>query len=86
MKLKTIAVTYGRKMNLGDYNSVHSEITLWADLEDGDDEAEAAAALRQMARNHVMTELARVQPALAAKVQDIFMELPVTVQSQLTEE
>ena len=86
MKLKTIAATYGRKMNLGDYNSVHAQIELWADLEDGEDEATAADALRQMARNHVMTELARVQPALAAKVQDIFMGLPVTVQSQLTEE
>lgn len=83
MKLKTIAATYGRKMNLGDYNSVHSEITLWADLEEGDDEAAAANALRQMARNHVMVELARVQPALQAKVQDIYMGLPVAVQSQL---
>lgn len=83
MRLKAISVTYGRKLNLGDFNSVHSEISLWADLDDGDDEAAAAEALRQMARNQVMLELARVQPALEAKVRDIFAGLPVSVQRQI---
>lgn len=85
MKLKTISVTYERKMNLGDYNSVHAGVTLWADLEDGDDEADATEALRQMARNHVMTELARLQPALRAKVENLFMGLPVEVRANLQE-
>lgn len=86
MQLKSISVTYGRKLNLGDFNSVHSEITLWADLEQGDDEAIAAEALRQMARNQVMLELARVQPALEAKVQKVFAGLPVSVQKSITGE
>ena len=83
MKLKTISVTYGRKLNLGDYNSAHSEVSLWADLEEGDDEAVAADALRTMARHHVMAELANVEPKLKAKVQDIFMGLPVDVQEKM---
>jgi hypothetical protein len=84
MQLKSISVTYGRKLNLGDFNSVHSEITLWADLETGDDEAAATEALRQMARHQVVLELARIQPALEAKVQNIFAGLPVSVQKSIT--
>ena len=83
MKLKTIAATYGRKLNLGDYNSAHAEVTLWADLEEGDDPELAANALRQMARHHVMEEMARVQPKLAAKIENIFMGLPVSVRQDL---
>ena len=83
MKLTAISATYGRKMNLGDYNSAHAELTLWADLEEGDDPAASAEALRQMARNNVMAELARVKPELAAKVENLFMGLPVEVRSQM---
>lgn len=83
MKLKTISVTYGRKLNLGDFNSVHSEVSLWADLEDGDDEASAANALRDMARNQVMLELANLNQKLAAKVETVFAGLPLSVQKQL---
>ena len=83
MKLKTISVTYGRKLNMGDYSSATSEITLWADMEDGDDEAKAAEALRTMARNQVMLELSRIEQKLAAKVADIFAGLPVSVAKQI---
>lgn len=83
MQLKTISVTYGRKLNLGDFNSVHSEVSLWADLEDGDDEASAANALRDMARNQVMLELANLNQKLAAKVETVFAGLPLSVQKQL---
>lgn len=83
MKLKTVSVTYSRKLNLGDYNSVHSEVSLWADLEEGDDEAAAAEALRTMARNQVGLELARVEQKLAAKVEGVFAGLPLSVQKQI---
>lgn len=86
MQLKTISVTYGRKLNLGDFNSVHSEVSLWADLEEGDDEAAAAEALRAMARNQVMLELSRCDQRLQAKVTDIFAGLPISVQKQLNGE
>ena len=86
MKLRTISVTYGRKLNLGDYNSVHSEVSLWADLDDGDDEATATDALRTMARNQVLLELARIEQRLQAKVEGIFAGLPVSVAKQLNGE
>ena len=85
MQLKTISVTYGRKLNLGDYNSAHTEISLWAELDEGDDEATAADALRGMARTQVMLEMARLNPALAAKVENVFAGLPVSVQAQIEE-
>lgn len=86
MRLKTVSVTYSRKLNLGDYNSVHSEVSLWADLEEGDDEATAADALRTMARNQVLLELARVEQKLAAKVENIFAGLPIDVTRKMNGE
>ncbi len=53
MKIKTISVTYGRKINLGNYNSAHIEEAIWADLEEFDDEGEASDALFEMAKNSV---------------------------------
>ena len=85
MKLTTISITYGRKLNLGDYNSVHSEISLWDDLEDGDSATEAASDLREMARLQVMLELARLNTNIAAKVDSIFAGLPASIQESINE-
>lgn len=85
MKLTQVSATYGRKFNLGDYESMHIEISLWAQLDDNDDEAEASEALRQMARNHVMAEAARVKRELRAKTENLFMGLPVDVQKDILE-
>ena len=79
MQLTEITVTYGRKHNLGDYNSLHAEMTLTATIDDGDDEAAAAEALRNMAKVQVMLELANVNDALKAKVDNIFAGLPASV-------
>lgn len=86
MKLTTISATYDRKLNLGDYNSAHIAMTLWADVEDGDDPATAGEALRQMARHQVMAEIARLKPELKAKVEGVFMGLPLEVRQQLESE
>ncbi len=31
-QIKTVSVTYGRKANLGDYNSADVECSVWADV------------------------------------------------------
>ena len=80
MILKTISVTYDRKLNLGDFNSLHASITLWADLEDGDDEVLAMTALKSMARNNVVAEMKRAKPELSVKVEELFMGLPKDLQ------
>jgi len=83
MLVTTISATYERKHNLGDYNSANIGMTLWAQLEEGEDEAAAAIALRDMARANVMQELSRIDKRLEAKVQDLYMGLPVEVRTQL---
>lgn len=83
MRLKTISATYDRKLNLGDYNSAHISISLWADVELGDDPATCGEALRQMARHQVMAEIARLKPELKAKVEGVFMGLPLEVREQM---
>lgn len=82
-KIKTISATYERKVNLGDYNSAHIGMTVWADLDESDDEAEVGNGLRQMARHHVMAEMARVMPKLESKVQDIYMGLPISFREEI---
>jgi hypothetical protein len=81
--IKTISATYERKVNLGDYNSVHIGMTLWAELDEGDNEGEIGEGLRQMARNHVMVEMARLVPSLAVKVQDVVMGLPISLREEI---
>ena len=82
MHVTTISATYERKHNLGNYNSANIGLTLWAQLEDGDDDAACVIALRNMARNHVMTELSRLDTRLEGKVQDLPLGLPAEVRSQ----
>ena len=85
MKLKTASVTYGRKVNLGDFNSAHAELTLWADFEEDENEADAMTALWEMATNNVKAKLSPLMMKKDADVQHIFMGLPVQVRNQLQE-
>jgi hypothetical protein len=59
MKATSISVKYGRTVNLGNYNSVHVEFVMCADVEDDDELATAAASLRQWVRIEVEEELHR---------------------------
>ena len=85
MNLKTISVTYERKFNLGDYNSAHIGMTLWADLEADEDEAEASTALWEMAKANVKAQALPLVMKKQAEVKDIFMGLPVAVQTAIDE-
>jgi len=77
MKLKAMAVTYGRKLNLGDYCSVHAEVSLWADLDEDEDEAEAMGDLWTMAKNNVKNVLAVHEPKVVVKEIEKFLGKPV---------
>lgn len=79
MQVKTISATYGRKVNMGNYESAHIEVSIWADLDDGENEAEAAELLRQMARHQVVAEVARLSPELAKKLNGKLDGLPMGV-------
>ncbi len=86
MKLKTISVTYERKFNLGNYQSANIGITLWADLDEDDDEAEAVTAMWEMAKANVKAQALPLVRDTEAEVTSIFMGLPVAVRESITEE
>jgi len=61
MRIKTISVTYERKLNLGDYNSATIGATLWADLDTNEDPAAALDALQNLAREAAKAEAGRLK-------------------------
>lgn len=67
MQMKTISVTYDRKFNLGNYRSLNLAVTLWADLEEGDDAEAAVAELQATARKLVKREMRECPDAVAAE-------------------
>lgn len=85
MQLKNVSVTYERKKNLGDYNSANIGVTLWADLDEGEDEGQAMEALWTMAKNNVKAQLVPLAQNKEAEVNHIFMGLPMQVRNELKE-
>jgi hypothetical protein len=83
MKLKEITITYGGKLNLGDYNSAHVEMTLSALPEDGETAEQVAAALMATAKAKVREETRALYAKRGARVDQIFAGLPVEVQKQM---
>lgn len=83
MKLKEVTVTYGGKLNLGDYNSSHIEASVTVIADDGDTiEGVCAAAFEQTkaaVRIHVREALRKQQVANA----EVFAGLPVDVRDNL---
>lgn len=83
MKIREISVTYGGKLNMGDYNSAHIEMTATALLEPEENEAEAIVALLATAQAPVQAEARRLYAKRGARVDEIFAGLPVEVQQQV---
>jgi len=83
MKIKTVSVTYGRKFNLGYYNSATIDCTMWADLEDGDDEAEVMGALWAMAKNNVKAQSLPILKQQQTDAETILLGLPPELQERI---
>ncbi len=75
--VKTASVTYGRKFNLGDYNSATIDCTLWADLSEDQDLDAAMAALWAMAKENVRAQALPLVNKSKAQVEQVFMGLPL---------
>lgn len=75
MQLNSVTITYGRKVNLGDYNNANIEVTLGANLEEDDDLHTVMQELWTMAKANVR---AQVLPLLikGKKTGDISLGLP----------
>jgi len=57
MLLNSVSITYGRKVNLGDYNNANIEVTIGADMELGDDIHTVMQELWTMAKANVRAQV-----------------------------
>lgn len=60
MHVKTVSVTYERKINLGDYNSATIGLTLWADVDEDEPHHEVIVELQRQARELARDEYKRL--------------------------
>lgn len=75
LKIKTVSVTYGRKINLGNYNSCEASITVWADVDE--DEKNIHAVMTQlwtMVKENVKTQTAKLRKK--PQQENLFLGLP----------
>ena len=84
--IKTASFTYGRKINLGDYNSVNLECTLWCDIGPGEQENldEVMKALINMATEVVEAKKSRL-PEFAkvkARAEEAFLGLKLAQEAE----
>jgi hypothetical protein len=83
MRVTEITVTYGGKLNLGDYNSAHVEISLTALLDESDDAQAATAALFEQAKGAVRQQSTDLLKKTRTAATMAFAGLPVDVRENL---
>lgn len=81
MNINQVSFTYGRKFNLGDYNSAHVECTVSADLESGESEAVAIAKCAELAKAAVRDNAMPLFAKQTATAKEVFAGLPVELQN-----
>jgi hypothetical protein len=78
MNIRTVAVGYTRKFNLGNYNLVELSCSLWAQIDPEEDEDCCIAILQDKAREAVRAEYHKVKsnqgPVPTVKVNGAFVE------------
>ena len=84
MQVKEITISYGAKINVGDFNSVHIEISATALVEEGDDAEACRAELLASAKEAVRAEARELMKKPKARVAEVIAGLPVDVANQLT--
>lgn len=83
MRIKEISVTYGGKLNLGDYNSAHVEMTASAIITEDESPEAARAELLTFVQSGVQAKARELFARRGARVDEIFAGLPVSVQKQI---
>jgi hypothetical protein len=80
--VKTVSVTYGRKFNLGDYNSSQIDCTIWADVKEDENLDDAMKSLWSMAKENVKAQsLPLIDKKSNANIQEMFLGLPIEVKN-----
>jgi hypothetical protein len=83
MKLKEITVTYGGKLNLGDYNSSHIEASVTVIADEGESIEEVAAAAFEQTKAAVRVHVREALRKQQVSATEVFQGLPVEVSSSL---
>lgn len=83
--IKTVSITYGRKWNLGNYESATTDITIWADVEEDEDLNEVMPRLWDMAKANVKAQALPLVEKNKVQVEQIMMGLPVETREAITE-
>lgn len=80
-RVSKVGVTYGRKVNLGDYNSANIEYSVWVDIDsDPDAPADLDAINRElweMAKANVKQQAAPLLKKAGATVERMFLGVPI---------
>jgi hypothetical protein len=85
-KVKTVSVHYGRKLNLGDFNSATVECTVWADVDEGENLDQAMHGLWDMAKENVKAQLVPLNREKSGNgslsTKEFFLGLPIEVKKE----
>lgn len=57
MRVKTVAVSYGRKLNLGNYETAEISASVWAEVEEGENESAAIEYLFEACKAEVKNQV-----------------------------
>jgi hypothetical protein len=72
MRIDKITKSYGRTVNVGDFNSIRLETTIEATLEPGEDADPAGAALYEQVKNEVENDILGKLDEIQGARDDIF--------------
>jgi len=82
MRVTAISVAYNRTFNLGDYNNAKFEVSLQAELDEDEDEAQALAALWEVAKATVKAQALPVVRKRNDEVEKIRASVPELAQER----
>lgn len=82
-QIDRVEVTYGGKLNLGNYQSAEISATIGATLDPGDDPDQVAVDLFTQARDMVIKRAAPLIADKAALVEGVFTSLPAHIRDSL---
>lgn len=86
MIITKIAVVYGGKLNLGNYESATIELHIEASLDSGDDAAAVEQDLWQRAKESVREQARPLVEARKQSVNAVFAGLPADIKKDLSNE
>lgn len=83
MRVREITVTYGGKLNLGDYNSAHIELSATALVDDEELLETASRVLFDQVKTEVRRHVVELLKKRNTRIDDVFAGLPIDVRAEM---